>query len=120
MFGDPTTLTLRPSRASTAEPAAAPFVPSFEGEAREERESRASDVRILHPRRWWYLAPAAGCPPGTAAEGPWPLTRVQAAMQAGVVESTRLVWSPGMAGWEPAGYQAEFSFEFSPPPLPAA
>ncbi len=79
-----------------------------------------SSVRILAPRQWWYVAPSASSPSGTSAEGPMPMSRLQSAIQQGTIESTRLVWSPGMVGWEPAGHQEEFSFEFSPPPLPAA
>lgn len=69
-------------------------------------------------RQWWYVAPARFTPVGTAVEGPWTMTRLQSAIHHGTIESTRLVWSPGMGGWEPAGYQAEFAFDFSPPPLP--
>jgi hypothetical protein len=114
MIGEPPTLDIEFSERRPARAMAAP-APDY------ALSSAAPDnLRILHPRRWWYLAPANGCPPGTAAEGPWALAQVQAAMQAGAVESTRLVWTPGMASWEPAGYQTEFAFEFSPPPLPAA
>ena len=79
-----------------------------------------SSVRVLAPRQWWYVAPPPSSPAGTAAEGPRTMAQVQTAIQAGAMEGMRLVWTPGMASWEPAGYQPEFSFEFSPPPLPAA
>jgi hypothetical protein len=83
-------------------------------------EPTDSKIRVLAPRQWWYIAPASTSPAGTEAEGPWPLPHLQRAINEGVVESTRLVWTPGMAGWEPAGHQDEFAFGFSPPPLPAA
>lgn len=114
MIGEPPTLIIEEANPRAGRDRATPAQGYFGATAAPD------NLRVLHPRRWWYLAPATGCPPGTPAEGPRALSQVQAAMQAGAVESTRLVWTPGMATWEPAGYQAEFAFEFSPPPLPAA
>ncbi len=75
---------------------------------------------VLVPRQWWYVAPSISSPQGTPAEGPWTLAHVQQAITGGAIESSRLVWTPGMASWSPVGHQPEFAFEFSPPPLPAA
>lgn len=85
--------------------------------AREHAPSWRSSIR---PRQWWYVAPPAGSPKGIAAEGPWTRDFLHQAIQNGVIESTRMVWSPGMESWAPAGHQDEFAFDFSPPPLPAA
>ncbi len=93
-----------------------------------ERALRLSSRRLatpvwpsaLQPRQWWYVAPSPRSPVGTEAEGPWTREHLQRAIQGGVVESTRMVWSPGMESWAPAGHQDEFAFEFAPPPLPAA
>ncbi len=74
----------------------------------------------LQRRQWWYIAPSPRSPQGTSAEGPWTRTLLQQAIQGGVIEGTRLVWSPGMETWQPAGQQDEFAFYFPPPPLPAA
>ncbi len=75
-------------------------------------------METLLPRQWWYIAPASSSPAGTPAEGPWTLPHLQLAINNGTVESTRLVWTPGMSGWSPAGHQPEFAFDFAPPPLP--
>ena len=56
----------------------------------------------------------------TARPRPVPVDVLQQAIQGGVIEGTRLVWSPGMETWQPAGQQDEFAFYFAPPPLPAA
>ncbi len=74
----------------------------------------------LQPRQWWYVAPSPRSPEGTSAEGPWTRQHLQQAIEGGVIEGTRLVWSPGMDTWQPAGQQDEFAFYFAPPPLPAA
>jgi hypothetical protein len=37
----------------------------------------------------------------------------------GEVEWSRLVWTAGMAAWEPAERQPEFAPVIAPPPLPA-
>jgi len=75
-------------------------------------------TETLLPRQWWYIAPASTCPAGTPIEGPWTLPRLQMAINHGLIESTRLVWTPGMSGWSAAGHQPEFAFDFAPPPLP--
>lgn len=75
-------------------------------------------IEALLPRQWWYVGPASTSPAGTPAEGPWTLPHLQRAINNGTVESTRLVWTPGMAAWSPAGHQPEFAFDFAPPPLP--
>lgn len=74
----------------------------------------------LQPRQWWYVAPSPRSPEGIPAEGPWTSQHLQQAIESGVIEGTRLVWSPGMESWQPAGQQDEFAFYFAPPPLPAA
>lgn len=83
-------------------------------------ETGPSPSQTLLPRHWWYVAPSPSSPAGTPAEGPWTLAHLQYAITHGSVESTRLVWTPGMSNWSPAGHQPELAFEFAPPPLPAA
>ncbi len=54
-----------------------------------------------------------------SAAGPYNPGQLQAAVQAGQVTPTTLVWSTGMAGWTPAGQVPALQQLFAaPPPLP--
>ncbi len=86
----------------------------------------------------WGKAPASAPPPAPAAppplpgnasfhvaldgqpQGPFAMGQLQAMAQGGHLTAETLVWSEGMAGWEPAGGQAALAALFSrrPPPLP--
>ncbi len=52
--------------------------------------------------------------------GPFTLEQLKASILAGAVRSETLIWSAGMANWQPAGTLAELSscFTMTPPPLP--
>lgn len=55
-----------------------------------------------------------------AAAGPYNPGQLQAAVQAGQITPTTLVWATGMAGWTPAGQVPALASLFSaPPPLPS-
>lgn len=66
------------------------------------------------PAKSWHLAEAG------KAEGPFPTEELARRIAAGTLHPTTLVWSPGMAGWEPAGEVPELAplFRTVPPPLP--
>lgn len=56
---------------------------------------------------------------GGRSEGPLSVSDVQARISQGQVQATTLVWSAGMAAWQPAGQVAALAGLFQqPPPLP--
>jgi hypothetical protein len=57
---------------------------------------------------------------GGQQQGPFDLTALGERITAGQITPETLVWSPGMAGWTPAGQLPELVqlFAVTPPPLP--
>jgi membrane protease subunit (stomatin/prohibitin family) len=56
-----------------------------------------------------------------AAQGPFPPAQLQQAIAAGQVTRETLVWTAGMAEWQPAGQVPALAGAFvAPPPMPAA
>ena len=58
---------------------------------------------------------------GGRADGPYSVAQIQQGVAAGQVSATTLVWTNGMAGWEPAGSVPALAGLFAtPPPVPTS
>lgn len=55
---------------------------------------------------------------GGQSQGPFGLSQLQSAISQGQLNPATLVWSPGMAGWLPAGQVPALAAYFGPPPPP--
>lgn len=66
------------------------------------------------PAKSWHVAEAG------KATGPFPSEELARRIAAGTLDRATLVWSPGMASWQPAGEVADLAPLFAnvPPPLP--